>query len=90
MSDNGDFIRELKVIYNLKSDEELIIKLYMDKSALLSRVKEARKEIEKVGTEKWKDYKQNHTGSYDEGYSDAADAFVSLLDRLVPEAKGEE
>lgn len=61
-----------------------------DYADLLSRVKEARKEIEKVGTEKWKDYKQNHTGSYDEGYSDAADAFVSLLDRLVPEAKGEE
>jgi hypothetical protein len=80
MSDNSDFIQELKVVYNLKSDEELIIKLYMDKSALLSRVKEARKEIMLIIKN------EENSGAINVATGSLYRA-IDIIDNLIPEAK---
>lgn len=77
------------VIEYLHNDRAALQQKY---DLLLSEVKAAMEEIEKVGKEKWKAYKEFHTGPYDEGYSDGADCCGDILrkhikEELIPEAK---
>lgn len=51
---------------------------------LLSRIQKAEEEIEQVGEEKWAAYKKNHTGPYDEGYSDGIDRCADIIRKHVP------